>query len=70
MNWIKTSPWGEYSDSEQNHKDKDYELDKRRKQKLGFRAREYKFDASGNLMYKTNVHKIMSKRFADNHQKL
>ena len=70
MEWIKTSPWGDYSDPEQNHKDVDYELDKRRKQKLGFRAREYKFDAKGNLMFRGNVHKVMSKRYFDNHQKL
>lgn len=58
MKWIKTSPWGNYSDPEQNHKDVDYKNANRLKQRLNFKLRSW------------NHKHTMSKKFADNHQKL
>ena len=58
MSWIKTSPWGDYSDSKQNHKDVDYRNANRLKNKLGFKLRSW------------NHKHLTSKKFADNHQKL
>ena len=58
MSWIKTSPWGDYSDSKQNNKQKDYNIANGLKSKLGFKFLHF------------NHKHIMSKKFADNHQKL
>lgn len=58
MAWTKTSPWGDYSNKEQNHKDIDYKNSMTLKQRAG-------------LTFKRWNHKhMMSKRYADNHQKL
>lgn len=58
MSWIKTSPWGDYTDSEQNHKDIDYKNSITLKQKANFKFKSW------------NHKHLMSKRYADNHQKL
>lgn len=62
---------GDYRDEKQNHKDKDYKLDKARKAKLGYNSPSYKFDSHGNLMHVfKSGNRQMCKKYADNHQKL
>lgn len=62
---------GDYRDEKQNHKDKDYKLDKARKAKLGYNSSNYKFDDNGNLMHVfKRRNRQMCKKYADNHQKL
>ena len=62
---------GDYCDEKQNHKDKDYKLDKARKAKLGYNSPMYKFDGHGNLMrVLKSGNRQMCKKYADNHQKL
>lgn len=58
MKWTKTSPWGDYSDPAQNHKDIDYKNSIKLKNRNNFKFRSW------------NHRHIMSKRYADNHQKL
>lgn len=66
----KNHVYGDYHDPKQNSKDVDYELDKRRKARLGFLKREYKFDATGNLMFVGRKTRPMSNKYADNRQRL
>ena len=62
---------GDYRDEKQNHKDKDYKIDKARKAKLGYNSPIYKFDDNGNLMHVLKIsNRQMCKKYADNHQKL
>ena len=49
--------WGDYKDPAQNHKEADYKRELARKEKMGF------------VTHTLHKH-IMSKRYADNHQKL
>ena len=53
--------WGDYKDPAQNHKEADYKRELARKEKMGYHN-------TGNLPYYPKH--IMSKRYADNHQKL
>ena len=63
--------YGDYTDPEQNHKDKDYKLDKARKAKLGYNSPSYKFDGRGNLIHvPRRGNRQMCKKYADSHQKL
>ena len=54
--------WGDYKDPVQNHKEADYKRELARKEKMGFYN-------TGTVIYSSHKH-IMSKRYADNHQKL
>ena len=62
--------YGDYTDDKQNNKNLDRKQDIARKNKLGFRTREYKIDNTGNVMYIGKKTRCMSKKYADNHQKL
>lgn len=59
--WSKSTPFGDYKDSEQNGKASIYAIEERRKNKLGFKR------IAGNF----SLHKrALTKKFADNHQKM
>ena len=55
---LKANKMGDYSDTKQNHKDVDYRDANKLKNKVGFKLRSW------------NHKHLMSKKFADNHQKL
>ena len=59
--WIKTSPFGDYTDINQNNKMQYYIIENARKNKLGFKRISKGF----------SVHnRALTKKFADNHQKM
>lgn len=68
--WDKSTSFGDYKDPSGNYKCIDYENEQRRKSKLKYRNRDYKFDEKGNLIYTGFRSHTMSKRYADKHQKL
>ena len=62
--------FGDYNDLEQNHKDVDYKNDSSRKNKLDFNKTSFLIKNGIYVGFKRGTHKVMSKRFADNHQKM
>lgn len=69
--WTKFTPFGNYNDTKQNHKDKDYKIANDRRSRLGIDSIGYKMDAKGNIIAPTSSGKNrrFCKKYADNHQK-
>lgn len=68
--FVKQIFYGNYLDKEQNHKDVDYRNNESHKTRVGYIEREIKQDAKGNLMYIGRKTRCMSKKFANNKQKV
>lgn len=70
--WNKTTPFGDYKDETQNHKDTDYALDRARKARLNFVAQEitFKEDSNGKQIpvFNGRKNRNMSKKYANHRQ--
>ena len=67
--WVKNNSYCDYKDPVQNHKEADYKRELARKEKLGSGKNRYAI-IDGAIHAIGKIKHVMSKRFADNHQKL